>query len=354
MNKISTLEIRTGGGGRNSSIELFRLLATFFVLVVHLNGWMAGGLADFGDQNIGLDHKIGQLIIQSLTVVAVNCFLIISGWFGLKLKFSSVWKIWVLLFSIYVPFYLFDVFTGGNTFSIVTLLNQTIALSCESYFIQNYLMLMFLSPMLNSFIENNRDKVTVYAISLFVIEVTMESIFRNECLFIKDGYSLIHFVTIYMLARAAFINKEKIICIDKRLWIVGYFICAAVIIALSFTEYKHTWSYSNPIVVLESFMLFFPFLYKDFSNKFINRIAAGAFAVYVIQVTNPVCRGLFKLDQYALSTLPYHAYLPIMLVFACFFFVICILYYEVSQRLLSPILNPLCRFFENKIKLIVK
>ena len=30
-------------GQRNSSVELFRILATFLVLIVHLNGWMAGG-----------------------------------------------------------------------------------------------------------------------------------------------------------------------------------------------------------------------------------------------------------------------------------------------------------------------
>lgn len=95
-----------GGGQRNSSVELFRILATFLVLIVHLNGWMAGGLVDWNDGTIPIEHKVSQLIIQSLCVVCVNCFLVISGWFGLKLKFASVWKMWVLLVSIYVPFYL--------------------------------------------------------------------------------------------------------------------------------------------------------------------------------------------------------------------------------------------------------
>lgn len=66
-------------GQRNSSVELFRILATFLVLIVHLNGWMAGGLVDWNDSNISTLHKISQLIIQSLSVVCVNCFLIISG-----------------------------------------------------------------------------------------------------------------------------------------------------------------------------------------------------------------------------------------------------------------------------------
>lgn len=52
-----------GGGGkkqRNSSIELFRILATFLVLVVHLNGWLAGGLVEWSDSDILTIHKVGS------------------------------------------------------------------------------------------------------------------------------------------------------------------------------------------------------------------------------------------------------------------------------------------------------
>ena len=143
----------TTGGGRNSSVELFRILATFLVLIVHLNGWMAGGLVDWNDANITFIHKLSQLIIQSLCVVCVNCFLIISGWYGLKLKFASIWKMWVMLFSIYVPFYLLSCIFGSADFSILTFVKKSLAFPCESYFVQNYLMLMFISPVLNSFIE---------------------------------------------------------------------------------------------------------------------------------------------------------------------------------------------------------
>ncbi len=332
---------------RNSGIELFRILATFLVLIVHLNGWMAGGLVDFNDSSIGMDHKICQLGISSLSIVCVNCFLIISGWFGIKMKFFSFWKLWVMLFTIYVPFYIFDLFTGHH-FSLFEFANRIIAFSCESYFIQNYLMLLFLSPVLNSFIEKYKSKVTVYALSLFLIEVVMESLFDNQCLFIKNGYSLIHFIIIYMLARAASINKDKILSINKRWWIIGYFTCAIIVCAFHFTPYKHTWAYSNPIVVIESFMFFFPFLHLRFSSKFINRIAGGALAVYVIQVTNPVCETLFTLDQYALESFEYIQYLFLLFGFTVIFFALCILYKEVMHFIFSPIFNPLGLFVEKK------
>lgn len=350
---INNIEKVIGGGKkqRNSSVELFRILSTFLVLVVHLNGWMAGGLVDWNDSNISTLHKVSQLIIQSLSVVCVNCFLIISGWYGLKLKFASVWKMWMLLFSIYVPFYLFNCIFGSTDFSIVSLGIRMLAFPCESYFVQNYLMLLFISPVLNAFIEKEKSHLTIYALALFAIEVVMESVFQNKCLYIENGYSLFHFVTMYMLARAASIHKEKIMQVKKQWWVIGYFLCAAIVCCLHFTSYEYNWGYSNPIVILESFMLFFPFLYKTFHNRFINWMAGGAFAVYIIQVTNPVCSQLFKFDQYVLHQFSYPSYLLIMLLFCLFFFFACLIYNDIIYRILTPITTPIGNYIE---KLLLK
>ena len=316
-------------------------MATFLVLIAHLNGWMAGGLVDWNAANISTFHKASQLILQSLSIVCVNCFLIISGWYGLKLKFTSIWKIWILLFSIYVPFYLLDCFLGSADFSPVTLVKKILAFPCESYFVQNYLMLLFISPVLNAFIEKDKSHLTVFAITLFAIEVIMESVFQNKCLYIENGYSLFHFVTMYMLARTASMHKEKVLSVKKQWWILGYFLCAALLCLLYFTPYKYTWAYSNPIVVIESFMLFFPFVYKTFYSKLINWVARGAFAVYIIQVTPPVFGQLVSLNQYVLGHFSYYAYLIFLLLFSIAFFSLCLIYNEIMQKLITPILKPL-------------
>lgn len=340
---------RGGQNQRNSSIELFRILATFLVIIVHLNGWMAGGLVDWNDRTIPIEHKVSQLIIQSLCVVCVNCFLIISGWFGLKLKFSSVWKMWTLLVSIYVPFYLVSCIFGSLNFSFFSLITKVLAFPCESYFVQNYMMLLFISPVLNSFIESHKEHLAIYALSLFIIEVVMESVFNNKSLYIEDGYSLFHFVTIYMMARAAFFHKDQILKIRNIWWICGYFFCAAIVCLLHFTSYKHTWAYSNPVVIIESFMLFFPFLYSTYHNRFINRIAGGTFAVYIIQVTAPVSGWLFKYDQYALQHFDYMVYLPMMLLFCMVFFTICSIYNTILNFIMNTLTRPLGRKIDKQI-----
>lgn len=314
---------------------------------------MAGGLVEWNNGDIPVVHKVSQLIIQSLCVVCVNCFLVISGWFGLKLKFASVWKMWVLLVSIYVPFYLVNCIFGKIDFSIIYFAKIILAFPCESYFVQNYIMLMFISPVLNTFIEAKKEKLTLFALSLFSIEVIMESVFQNKSLYIEEGYSLFHFVTMYMLARTANMHKDRILKVKKQWWIIGYFICASLVCLLHFTPYKHTWAYSNPLVVAESFMLFFPFLYHTFHNRFINWVAGGTLAVYIIQVTSPVSGLLFKYDQYAVENLPYTFYLPLMLLFSFAFFACSLIYNEIMQRIVRVLTNPLGQYLSYKINKLI-
>ena len=98
---------------RNSSIELYRIIATFTVLIVHFNGWFVGGMRGFDLHHPTL-FGAGQMIIEALTCICVNMFLIISGYFGIRLKLTSVIRLCLLLFLIYVPFYLVEILLGGG------------------------------------------------------------------------------------------------------------------------------------------------------------------------------------------------------------------------------------------------
>lgn len=76
-------------------------------------------------------------------------------------------------------------------------------------------------------------------------------------------------------------------------------------------------------------------------------MAGGAFVVYIIQVTNPVCNTLFAFDQYALSQFSYTFYQISLVLFSIVFYALCLLYNEVIQMIIRPILNPLGIQIEN-------
>ena len=333
---------------RDSSIELFRIIATFTVLLVHFTGWFVGGISNPHDNSLDLSFRVGQMIIESLSVVCVNCFLIISGWYGMKLKFSSIWKIYTIIFFIYVPFQFVEFIYYGN-FHIKQFIDNVLVFTRESYFVQCYTMLLFLSPILNAFIEKYGKKALNYVLVFWLIEITMEAIWDNKSLGFENGYSLIHFILLYMLARMANLYREQIMRIKRIYWIIGYLLCASMICLLHFIGYKHTWDYTNPIVVIESFCLFFPFLYKQFYNKRINWIASSTFAVYIMHTCNPLMGILWKTDNYLVNHFPYIIYLPSYLILIVLTFVFCILYDKLRIKLTDRFSNLLYTRINKKL-----
>lgn len=102
------------GGGRNSSIELLRIVAMFMILASHFvvhNGY------DVKDLPVGPMRIFFQLVMQSGGVVGVVIFFTISAWFFLDKEQtikSNLKRIWILerevLFWSLVPLAFFLVF----------------------------------------------------------------------------------------------------------------------------------------------------------------------------------------------------------------------------------------------------
>lgn len=84
------------GGGRNSSIELLRIVAMFMILASHFvvhNGY------DVKDLPVGPMRIFFQLVMQSGGVVGVVIFFTISAWFFLDKEQtikSNLKRIWIL------------------------------------------------------------------------------------------------------------------------------------------------------------------------------------------------------------------------------------------------------------------
>jgi hypothetical protein len=318
------------------------------VLIVHLTGWLVGGRVDFFDESLSLSFRIGQHAIISLCVVCVNLFLIISGWYGVKLTFSGLWKMWTLLVGIYIPCQIFSTIYAG-VFLPIWFVDNFIAFSRESYFVQCYLMLMFLSPVINLFFEKYQGKTLTYVLVFWGIEVFLETCRNNVCLYFMDGYSLIHFVLIYMLARAFSFHKEQILKIKRGKWVMGYFACALVYFVLSIYRFPHI-GYSCPVVVIESFCLFFPFLYKSFYNKWINWVAASTFAVYILHTCSPLIEVLSHVDRWLLKEYPYGIYLVSYLMLSVVTFFACILYDKVRIKVTDALLGRVRKYLEVKTR----
>lgn len=327
---------------RNSSVELYRILATFAVIIVHFNGWFVeAGLPEKYDLSDPTYFRAGQMIIESATCICVNMFLVISGYFGINFRLSSLLRIALLLLFVKVPFFFLNVVYVGS-FDLRGLAGSFLIFSNAGYFILCYLMLMFMSPMLNAFVDKYGKRVLPWSIALLMIEFYFDAIRGPmECLGVMRGYAITHFVLMYILARCLFLYRKEIMKIKARFWVYGYVICIGIICFFYILGIEWTFWYSNPVVIISSLCSFIPFIYYNYYIRSINWIASSTFAVYIIQVTRPAYDLLVRIDNLLLNSFTYSQYLVYSFVIISLFFTFCILYDKFCGLFISPIINKL-------------
>lgn len=325
---------------RNSSIELYRILATFLVLAVHWNGWFVGGLPDTIHANELFSNVGGQLLIHGFSVCCVNCFILLSGFFGMKLKCKSIINLYVTLISILVPFYLFEC-VRSHSFSFLEFFKWMEGFSRSGYFIQNYVLLMFFSPVLNAFVNANGKGILWWVLTFGGMEFWFECVQHVDSIGFNQGYSFLHFMLMYMIGRCVSLYLPKLQGIKRGNWICAYFLCVLALCVLYLLNIGHSWGYCNPLVIASSICLFIPFTYRNFHNRKINAIAKSTLAVYIMQCFNPGYCTLVALDNKLLLSLSYYQYLLMSLLVLVCFFCVCIIYDKIRMMVTNPVLSKI-------------
>ena len=133
---------------RDSNFELLRILCMCFVIGGHI-------VMKYDDGGFGTtEYYIGN-ILRSFFMVSVNCFVLISGYFGIKLNYKKLMKmlIQVLFYSIFI--YLITIIFGIHTIELKKDILLFIPIISKRYwFITIYFVLCIISPILNLIISN--------------------------------------------------------------------------------------------------------------------------------------------------------------------------------------------------------
>lgn len=235
-----------------------------------------------------------------------------------------------------------------GAFSIKGLISSALPISRGGYFVQCYFMLMLLSPILNSFIKDcKRGSLLCLALLLVFIEFYFDGIREIEYFGIRNGYSVAHFCLMYLIGRIIFLYKDELTRIKKLYWVCGYILCSIFTALLYLLKVSFAFDYSSPFVISASVCSFIPFLYNAFVNRKINWIAKGTFAVYILQVTDPLYSFLVKLDNALLIEFPYGKYLLCAGMIIILFFGACILYDKFREYVTSLFSDSLYNTLRN-------
>lgn len=276
---------------KNMGIELLRILAMLMVLGLHFinHGNVINNLEKISDLN-----KMLVILLEGMCIVAVNVFVLISGYNLYEKKFNKnriiniiikVWIINLVMSFIMLIFNLVKLDIKSLIYFIFPILTQ------EYWFVNSYIYLLLLMPFINKLIKNMDKKEHQQLLIILLILNSIISCITKNPVALSSGYSLTWFINLYLIG--AFIKKYKI-NIPKMESGMIYLINSFVLLFSFLLLYKifnidmarKLFAYNNILVLISSISLFLLFINikidtKSKISKVIRFFSKASFSVYI-------------------------------------------------------------------------
>lgn len=314
-----------------------------FIVMLHCNGSMLALYADFCDWHYGSWSMIlTRAFIQSLTCIGVNIFVLISGYFSIRPSLKALARLFFVLWFFCVGCYLLNCGVGNEVFTFRHLCKISLVFSRYDWFVQCYLFLFLLSPMLNILTETlSQRKMTIYLCVFLLCEFYFGCVWESENFYFNKGYSVTHFMLIYLIGR--YLNKyglKEMECIKNRWLLMILFLCIGILMVgrLTLRSDSPFLEYASPIVILESIVFFVLFSRFQFQSKAVNWIASSTFAVYVFHTHEPICSYMWPKCLMWLQGGGFATYLTKTIIMVVLVFVIAILLDKIRQLIFAPLI----------------
>lgn len=287
---------------RDSNIELLRIVATLMILMVHFSGWFLSFVGIDTFWGGGKSMAVTRVMLNSVSCIGVVLFILISGYFGIHPKIRSLLNLFMCLAFFYLGTYLLNCWvTGDAVFQHHRVLRKLMAFSHENWFIQCYLFLMLVSPMLNVFVEKGSEKELLTYIIVFVAcAFYFGCVHDSTYFYFNRGYSVTTFIMIYLVGRYLRLYGEKRMAQVASWKIILVWIgCTALICVwkLFMPRYGLFVSYCSPILLLSALSLFLLFARLSFQSKVVNWMGASCLAAYILHTNAPIMGWMIETDE---------------------------------------------------------
>jgi surface polysaccharide O-acyltransferase-like enzyme len=286
---------------RESNIELLRVIAIFLVLIIHAIMLPSGiGISDI---HINVIPAIVKCFFVSISIICVNVFVIISGWYGIHASLRGVCKLMFQCLFLGMIGYAFSIYFGYLHFGVGNFIKSFVDCIDPGWFISAYMIMYIFSPIMNSAVEYTSEKQLRYVlVALFTFEFVYGWLFpeasSNGSTF-KSGYSSLSLMMLYLLARYMRVylfdgkmlyKHYKVLKGGAQFW---FFVWIGIVfvdtIVWAITSYfgigqidSRIFTYTNPLVIVQSVAIFMFFKNINLYSKLINWLGASSLAVLIV------------------------------------------------------------------------
>ena len=263
---------------RNSRFELLRIISIIMIIGVHYLGYYALDNVNKFTLNYYLTY-----FIESICIMGVNTFVLISGYFLITKNKVNIRKIIDLL--IIVAFYGFIFYfvmmaINKTSFNIKDLIkSMTPFLLGKRWFVRTYIILFLISPFMNKGLRELSKKSFEILIFILILFFSIWPSFLPYPPVTDDGYGIINFVLLYIVGAYIRLHYKN----NKNIWVyVSIYIMCILGTYLGRLYYGYTWTYNFITNIIGSVMLFLIFSKLKIQSKSINYIALFVFGIYMV------------------------------------------------------------------------
>lgn len=304
---------------RSSNFELLRIVSIFLVLCMHI--YHQGTVNT--EYVLPFNQWLG-LVVNAIGNIGVSCFILISGYWGVKLKLDRFIQI-IILTTIYSI--LVCILITPNNIREILLAGFNVPFH-QNWYISCYLMLMVLSPIINNGIQLiSRSLFEKILLSQFVFYCLFVFVQPHEMKYVinSGGKCFAYFIFIYMVGR--YIRLYRDIGLSRKLLLGTWLLMSALACITTVAgglvlgmglEFPKALVDCSPFIFISSISVFYLFKGIKFQSILVNKISAAILSIYLLErIRIPIDLWMFDLQDYAGSY--FYATYFILLVILTFF-----------------------------------
>lgn len=337
---------------RNVHLELLRMLCMLMVLLLH---YFIHGEVLHNFMGVSPFNQIIIAIVESVCIIAVNVFVLISSFFLSEKKdtkrniIKTYIELWVTNFFIS----LLLIFYKQTDFSLTIIFKIFFPFLSQNYwFIDAYLLLLFLIPYLSKMLGVFNKKDLQKLITLLFLINSIFSMIPYITVGLNTANSLVWFMNLFIIIY--YIKKYNINFSQQRLRIL-IVICIAILSCFVYLLLKikglnaamFILRYNNPIILVYSLSIFMTFKNSNFiKNGFLKKsiLFFSTTSLYVYLITeNPFVRNFLWNDVFNANFLiESNLYILFVILSCLLIYILCIFIGKLLNFIVSYIDKKVC------------